>query len=77
VVQGVGECWYIVHIQSSSVFSCPALLSVMWRSHYGTAGIHLTENICPLHVIDISVDTVFLLEQWLRCAHGQHPSCDK
>jgi hypothetical protein len=53
-------------------------LSVMWRSsHYGMAGIHLTENIYPLHVIDILVDTVFLVEQCMQGACGQHPSCDQ
>jgi hypothetical protein len=35
-------------------------LSVMWRSSdYGAAGVHLTENIYPLHVTDILVDNCF------------------
>lgn len=63
--QGLGECWYIVQCTlctySLHLFS-PVLhiLSVMWRSSdYGAAGVHLTENIYPLHITNILVDNWF------------------
>jgi len=76
--RGVGSVGTL-YTYSLHLFS-PVLhfLSVMWiSSRYGMAGIHLTENIYTLHVIDILVDTVFLLEHCMWCAHGQHPSCDQ
>ena len=47
VGQGLGECWYIVHIQSASVFSCPALpvcdveIFSLWYGRYPPNTKHL------------------------------------